>query len=101
MLLELGAWLRIDYVDTCFMSIRAPSFAVVLAILVLASQGQGDPQHHGVQTEDITQVRNIILAQLSAFHEDDAVGAFSSAAPEIRRKFETPEAFLNMLRKSY
>ena len=101
MVLELATWIRIDYVDTCLMSIKAPSFAFVLEILVLASQVQADPQHPGVQTDDIAEVRNIILAQLNAFREDDAVQAFSYAAPEIRRKFKPPEAFLNMVRKSY
>ena len=55
----------------------------------------------GLEAEDIAEIRNIILGQLSAFREDDAEKAFSYAAPRIRQIFKTPEIFLDMVRKSY
>lgn len=49
----------------------------------------------------IAEIRNVILAQLDAFKADDAVAAFSHAAPNIREIFKTPDMFLYMVRKSY
>jgi len=56
---------------------------------------------HGVATQDIAEIRNMIIGQIAAFREDDAEKAFSFAAPEIRKIFRTPEMFLYMVRKSY
>lgn len=54
-----------------------------------------------VATQDIAEIRNMIIGQIAAFREDDAEKAFSFAAPEIRKIFRTPEMFLYMVRKSY
>ena len=56
---------------------------------------------HSVATQDIAEIRNMIIGQIAAFREDDAEKAFSFAAPEIRKIFRTPEMFLYMVRKSY
>ena len=55
----------------------------------------------GLAIEDIAEIRNMIIGQISAFREDDAEKAFSFAAPAIRKIFRTPEMFLYMVRKSY
>jgi hypothetical protein len=52
-------------------------------------------------TEDVAKIRNIIIGQIDAFKADDAEKAFSFAAPNIRKIFQTPEIFLHMVRKSY
>jgi hypothetical protein len=63
--------------------------------------GPVDVKPAELPTEDVADIRNIILRQLNAFRDDDAEKAFSYAAPEIRRIFKTPEMFLHMVRKSY
>ena len=60
-----------------------------------------DVQPAGIKNEDVAEIRNIILGQLDAFREDDAIKAFSFAAPQIQKIFKTPEIFLSMVRKSY
>ena len=60
-----------------------------------------NPATPGIATEDIAEIRNMIIGQISAFRDDDAEKAFSFAAPEIRKIFRTPEMFLYMVRKSY
>lgn len=47
------------------------------------------------------EIRAVIEAQLAAFQQDDAVRAFSFAAPGIRQKFQTPERFLQMVQQGY
>ncbi len=82
--------------------------SLVLALVLsfgLASMpvlaGPVDVKPAELPTEDVADIRNIILRQLNAFRDDDAEKAFSYAAPEIRRIFKTPEMFLHMVRKSY
>ena len=50
---------------------------------------------------DARQVRAIVEAQLDAFARDDAVRAFSYAAPSIRSMFGDAERFMEMVRRSY
>ena len=52
-------------------------------------------------TEDVAAIRNIIIGQINAFQKDDAQKAFSYASPRIKERFQTPETFLHMVRKSY
>jgi hypothetical protein len=47
------------------------------------------------------EIRAVIEAQLAAFQRDDAVRAFSFAAPGIRQTFQTPERFLQMVKQGY
>ncbi|OYU93308.1 MAG: DUF4864 domain-containing protein [Burkholderiales bacterium PBB5] len=50
---------------------------------------------------DARAVRAVIEAQLKAFAADDAVRAFSYAAPAIRTQFGDPQTFLSMVRQGY
>ena len=50
---------------------------------------------------DEKNVRTVIESQLAAFAKDDAVKAFSYAAPGIREAIGTADAFLTMVRKDY
>lgn len=65
------------------------------------ASAESPPVAPGFATEDIAEIRNMIIGQISAFREDNAEKAFSFAAPEIRNIFRTPEMFLYMVRKSY
>ena len=50
---------------------------------------------------DEKTVRTVVEAQLAAFAKDDAVKAFSYAAPNIREAVGTADAFLTMVRRDY
>jgi len=75
------------------------ALAVVFLLQPAAAQVPADPAPLAV--EDIAEIRNIILGQLDAFKADDAEKAFSYAAPNIKKIFQSPEIFLHMVRKSY
>lgn len=55
----------------------------------------------GLSTKDQKQIIGVVQAQLSAFAQDDAVKAFSYAAPSIRHLVGTAENFLEMVRTQY
>jgi len=46
-------------------------------------------------------VRSVIEAQLAALAKNDAVKAFSYAAPNVRRAVGSPDAFLAMVQRGY
>ena len=53
------------------------------------------------QTAGGAEIRGVIERQLAAFKRDDADGAFAFASPGIRRRFGTPETFMDMVRRHY
>ena len=55
----------------------------------------------GARAQDAPEAQAVIARQLDAFAHDDAAGAYALAAPEIKAKFETPEAFLAMVKSAY
>ena len=69
--------------------------ALILALAPLLASAQA------LSPADARAVREVIEAQLDAFKRDDAVRAFSYAAPGIRETFGTPENFMAMVRSSY
>jgi hypothetical protein len=73
--------------------ILAAIWLAVLAPALAAADtlGAGDRQ----------AIRGIIQSQLGAFQRDDGHEAFSYASPGIRRKFQTPEIFMAMVRGGY
>lgn len=77
--------------------------AALLAWLVLvgpaAAQDPGGAE--GVTPRDRTAIQDVINHQLDAFLHDDAVGAYSFAAPNVRAIFPTPEIFIDMVRRGY
>lgn len=50
---------------------------------------------------DEKSVRTVIENQLAAFAKDDAVKAFSFAAPNVRQAAGSPAAFMTMVREGY
>ena len=94
---------RYDVTRMRFLISRAV-LALVVCVSLSAPPVHAEPADitpAGLEAEDVAEIRNIILGQLSAFREDDAEKAFSYAAPQIRQIFKTPEIFLYMVRKSY
>lgn len=50
---------------------------------------------------DAQAARAVVEAQLQAFAADDAAAAFSHAAPALRERFGSAQAFMAMVRGSY
>lgn len=50
---------------------------------------------------DAREVQGVILAQIAAFAEDDAEGAFATATPSVRESIGTPWRFLALVRGAY
>lgn len=50
---------------------------------------------------DEKSVRSVIQAQLAAFARDDAVAAFSYAAPNVRKAMGSPAVFLKLVQNDY
>ena len=53
------------------------------------------------QADDATDIRSTISRQLEAFRSDDAAGAYSYAAPNIKAMFPTPQVFMGMVQSAY
>lgn len=69
--------------------------AVVLLLAVLL--GFAAP----ARADDVAAAQNAIRAQEQAFGRDDAVAAYSHAAPEIRQLFPQPDIFMQMVQQAY
>lgn len=46
-------------------------------------------------------IRSVIRQQMDAFLADDGRRAFSFASPRIRRRFQSPDIFMAMVRRGY
>lgn len=69
------------------------AIALIAAILfALASPARAD---------DAGAARDVIRAQEQAFGRDDAAGAYSYAAPAIRRIFPQADIFMSMVQSQY
>ena len=80
-------------------SVRRAGMALALAALhvLLPSSANAAP----FTAADEKTVRTVVEAQLAAFAKDDAVKAFSYAAPSVREAVGTADAFLTMVRRDY
>ncbi len=52
-------------------------------------------------TQEWSDIRVVIQSQLDAFERDDDMAAYSYAAPVVRQRFPTQEAFMKMVREKY
>ena len=71
--------------------------ALLTVLLLFAGSG-------AVRAQDSAEgpaIRDVISGQLEAFGRDDGSGAFAFASPTIRAKFQTPEIFMDMVRRHY
>jgi hypothetical protein len=78
-------------------TLKRAGFALALAAFQLLLVAYAAP----FTAADEKTVRSIVKAQLAALAKDDAVKAFSYAAPSIREAIGTADAFLNMVRRDY
>ena len=81
------------------MKIFVATFLSVFVCAVMNSSNAEIRTDRDVGEEDRLQIREIIGAQLQAFHSRDAEKAFSYASPSIQEEFRTPARFLSMIRK--
>ena len=51
--------------------------------------------------QEWAEIRSVIQGQLEAFQRNDEAAAYSLAAPSVRERFPTPEAFNKMVREKY
>ena len=72
---------------------------VVSVLLAGAAAAQTLPP--GVSAADQAAIRGVIGRQLEAFQKDDAAGAYSFAAPNVRAIFPDQERFMEMVRRGY
>ena len=75
------------------------TFLSVFVCAVVNSSNAEIRTDRDVGEEDRLQIREIIGAQLEAFHSRDAEKAFSYASPSIQEEFRTPARFLSMVRE--
>ena len=75
---------------------KIPAFLLIAMLLLTAAQlarAQGPVEGPAI--------RDVIAGQLDAFGRDDGPGAFAFASPTIRTKFQSPEIFMQMVRRHY
>ena|SRR5690242_14114602 len=70
------------------------AFFIVVTLLI----GLAAPARAG---DDVTEAQAVIRSQAEAFARDDALAAYSYAAPTIRAMFSAPDAFMAMVRRGY
>ena len=85
------------------LEIMARIIALIAALsLLLPLSARAQAETVGKMTDaDISAIRQVIKAQLSALQHDDGVLAFSYATPMIQRQFGTPANFLSMVKTAY
>lgn len=75
---------------------------LVAVVALVALQGVGAAAWAAPFTEaDAKAVRKVVEAQLAALAVDDAVKAFSYAAPNVREAVGSAEGFLAMVQRGY
>ena len=84
---------------------RTVVFALALQVGLSAAAAQDAPLSWGhavpVEQGDAERVRSLIERQLDAFRRNDPAEAYAATAPNIRRRFPTPEAFIAMAQAGY
>ena len=80
-----------------FLSRWAGGLAIGLAAFFMLSPAQAAPL---TPAEEIS-IRSVVEGQLAALAKDDAVKAFSFAAPNVRKTVGTAPQFLALVRNSY
>ena len=68
--------------------------ALLIALIVALSPASA-------LADDVAAAQGVIRAQEQAFSRDDAVAAYSYAAPAIRQIFPAPDIFMSMVQNGY
>ena len=87
------------------MQLRARALSVLTMLVMLGIFGVQAPlataQAATFTPADEKSVRSVVEAQLAALAKDDAVKAFSYAAPNVRKAIGTANRFLSMVQNDY
>jgi hypothetical protein len=75
--------------------------SVQLFIVALLGLGALPAASAGLSPKEQKQIIEVVQGQLNAFAKDDAIKAFSYAAPNIKRLLGSAENFLEMVRSQY
>ena len=81
-----------------------PAVLRVTFLLALAFAAATAPMRAGagpLSESDSDAVRQVVVAQLQAFAQDDADSAFATATPGVREAIGNPMRFLAMVRGTY
>lgn len=73
----------------------------VVLIIALAASGALKSHAGALSDSDVQKVQRTIAAQLAAFAEDDAEGAFETATPAVQQAMGTSTRFLALVRGAY
>ncbi len=77
--------------------IRAATWVVLVMLQAVAASTHAGP----LTATDEKNVQAVVQAQLQAFAQDDAVKAFSYAAPNLQQALGSPSSFMAMVRQNY
>jgi len=69
----------------------------VVAAFVPQARGAGP----GTEPRDWDAIRAVVVSQLEAFNRGDAAGAFSLAAPSVRKHYRSAREFMHRVRADY
>lgn len=76
----------------------------IIIIAFLFSGGMAAAQDQSsdpLKLSDRERIADVILGQMAAFKAGNGDAAFALAAPNVREKFGSPEAFMRMIRENY
>jgi hypothetical protein len=73
----------------------------LVALAFAAAMAQTKAGAAPLAEPEVSAVRQVIVAQLQAFQEDDADSAFATATPGVREAIGNPLRFLAMVRGAY
>ena len=76
-------------------------FRSIVALLMLHSISAFSAERGWPNAAEWAEIRGVIQSQLDAFGRDDAVAAYEFAAPSVKQRFPTAEAFSKMVRDKY
>ena len=78
------------------------AFKCAALALLLSFQAAGLVAHaENLNPADEKSVRAVVEGQLAAFAKDDAIKAFSFAAPNVRKAIGSAASFMSMVRSDY
>lgn len=73
----------------------------VVAVVLLHSSSVFAAENSWPSAKDWADIRQVIQTQLDAFQRDDGEASYALAAPSVKERFPTPEAFNKMVRDNY
>lgn len=76
-------------------------FRLIVLLLILHSISAFAAESFWPTVGEWAAIRGVIQRQLTALEQDDSEGAYALAAPSVKQRFPTPEAFGKMVREQY